>query len=49
MSRVSEISQQYHNALSFSQKQYERLVRERAAATESFYKKFFHILTDMPF
>jgi hypothetical protein len=44
MSKVSEISRQYHAALSSSQAQYESLFQERAAATETFYRDFFHKL-----
>jgi hypothetical protein len=41
MSRISQISRQYHAALATSQQQYESLYRERAAATQSFYQQFF--------
>lgn len=44
MSKVSEISSQYHKALTSSHEQYENLYRERTAATEDFYKSFFHKL-----
>jgi hypothetical protein len=44
MSRISEISRQYHAALSASQQQYEQLYHERAEATEAFYSDFFHRL-----
>jgi hypothetical protein len=45
MSKVSEISRQYHAALASSQSQYESLFHDRAAATETFYRDFFHKLT----
>ncbi len=41
MSRVSEISGQYHAALSASQAQYAAMYGDRAAATERFYGEFF--------
>ncbi|MCP4542410.1 MAG: hypothetical protein GY832_35250 [Chloroflexi bacterium] len=41
MSKISEISKQYHDALLASQEQYEDLYRERAEATERFYQDFF--------
>lgn len=44
MSKVSEISRQYHTALSASQEQYQALYTERLDASESFYKAFFHKL-----
>jgi hypothetical protein len=44
MSRISEISRQYHDSLSRSQQQYEGLYGERAAATAEFYEGFFHRL-----
>jgi hypothetical protein len=44
MSRVSDISRQYHTALSASQTQYEDMYRERVAASEAFYRDFFHQL-----
>src|SRR5262249_43693213 len=44
MSRVSEISRQYHAALSASQTQYESMYLERRGATERFYRDFFHRL-----
>lgn len=45
MSRVSEISRQYHAALSVSQSQYESMYLERRGATERFYRDFFARLT----
>ena len=45
MSRISEISKQYHVALSESQAQYEDMYAQRVAATQDFYKDFFHNLT----
>jgi len=44
MSKVSEISRQYHAALSASQEQYEGMYRDRCVATETFYRDFFHRL-----
>jgi hypothetical protein len=44
MSRISDISHQYHTALSASQFQYEEMYRERVAASETFYRDFFHRL-----
>lgn len=44
MSRISEISRQYHEALKMSRAQYESLYRERVAAAEAFYRAFFHRL-----
>jgi hypothetical protein len=44
MSKASEISRQYHAALSASQSQYERMYRERAEASAAFYRDFFHRL-----
>jgi len=44
MSKISEISRQYHTALSASKEQYEEMYRERAEATEDFYRSFFHDL-----
>jgi hypothetical protein len=44
VSRVSEISRQYHAALGQSQEQYEEMYRERAEATTQFYRDFFHRL-----
>ena len=41
MSKVSDISRQYHAALSTSHSQYESLYAERAQATEAFYGQFF--------
>lgn len=45
MSKISEISRQYHAALSESQAQYEEIFRDRAAASEQFYQDFFKYLT----
>jgi hypothetical protein len=44
MSKISEISRQYHSALSLSQNQYEDLYRQRVEATDDFYRKFFQRL-----
>jgi hypothetical protein len=44
MSKISEISRQYHSALSLSQTQYEDLYHQRVEATEGFYKEFFNKL-----
>ncbi len=44
MSKVSEISRQYHAALSQSQVQYRAMLAERAASTEKFYGDFFKTL-----
>lgn len=44
MSRISDISHQYKIALETSQGQYEDICRERAQATEEFYRTFFHRL-----
>jgi hypothetical protein len=44
MSKVSQISRQYHAALSASQDEFELLYRERADATQEFYQAFFHKL-----
>lgn len=44
MSRVSQITRQYHAALTASQEQYEGLYLERADATRAFYRDFFHRL-----
>ncbi len=44
MSRVSEISRQYHQSLVASQDQFEHLYADRAEATEKFYRDFFHKL-----
>lgn len=44
MSKVSQISRQYHAALSASQEQYEQLYQGRAVATKDFYHTFFHKL-----
>jgi hypothetical protein len=44
MSKVSEISTQYHAALQVSRDQYEATLRERGQATERFYCDFFHRL-----
>jgi len=41
MSRISEISRQYHAALADSQSQYEKMYKERVEATEKFYNDFF--------
>src|SRR6266550_1171958 len=41
MSKVSDISRQYHAALSTSHSQYESLYAERVQATEAFYGQFF--------
>jgi len=41
MSRISEISRQYHAALAQSRGQYEEMYRDRAEATEHFYNAFF--------
>jgi hypothetical protein len=44
MSKISEISRQYHAALTASQAQYEALYGDRVASTEAFYRDFFHKL-----
>lgn len=44
MSKISEISRQYHDALFASQAQYEAMYHDRVAATEGFYRDFFHQL-----
>lgn len=44
MSKISEISRQYHKALTASQDQYERMYSDRVASTEKFYRDFFHKL-----
>lgn len=44
LSKISEISRQYHAALSASQAQYEAMYHDRVAATEAFYRDFFHHL-----
>lgn len=44
MSKVSEISRQYHAALSCSQDQFERMYHDRAEATSKFYGAFFRNL-----
>ncbi len=44
MSKISEISRQYHDSLARSQEQYEGLYSERASATAAFYEEFFHDL-----
>ena len=44
MSKISEICRQYHDALSASQAQYQDLYQDRVAATETFYRDFFHRL-----
>ena len=41
MSKVSEISRQYHTALSASHAQYEAMYRDRVGASEGFYRDFF--------
>jgi hypothetical protein len=41
MSKISDISRQYHSALAMSQDQYEDLYRQRATATKEFYNIFF--------
>lgn len=41
MSKVSEISRQYHAALSASQDQYARMYQERAEASAKFHRDFF--------
>ncbi len=46
MSKVSEISRQYHVALSASQAQYEQMYSERAEATGNFYRAFFNRLVN---
>lgn len=45
MSKVSEISSQYHDSLEHSQNQYEDLYKQRVNSTEDFYNKFFKDLT----
>lgn len=44
MSKVSDISRQYHKALASSQSQYEDLYTERVSSTKAFYKDFFQRL-----
>ena len=44
MSKISEISHQYHKALSDSQRQYTALYRERSEAAGHFHKDFFNKL-----
>jgi hypothetical protein len=44
MSRVSQISKQYHAVLSASHDEYEALYRDRVESTRDFYQKFFHKL-----
>ncbi len=44
MSRVSEISRQYHAALTASQAEYEALSADRRDSTEEFYDEFFRNL-----
>ena len=41
VSKVSEISRQYHTALSASHAQYEAMYRDRVGASEGFYRDFF--------
>ena len=44
MSKVSEISRQYHDTLAHSRTQYEQMYQDRAGSTEHFYRKFFNRL-----
>lgn len=44
MSKVSEISRQYHDALTASQEQYHEMYRDRTEATARFHREFFHRL-----
>jgi len=44
MSKISEISRRYHDALVSSQDQYASMYADRFAATERFYSDFFHRL-----
>lgn len=44
MSKISEISRQFHASLTMSQAQYRDLYHERVTATEAFYKQFFNRL-----
>ena len=41
MSKVSEISRQYHDALTSSREDYTRLYQENSEATLNFYQEFF--------
>src|SRR5688572_19709841 len=44
MSKVSQISRQYHAALTQSQEQYDAMYHDRVAATQGFYEGFFNRL-----
>ena len=48
MSKVSEISRQYHDALTSSREDYTRLYQENSEATLNFYQEFFKDQVEQP-